>query len=699
MMACIVITVMKCALSVPCPVPNCICKGVEAVCSGINMTYIPRLPIQISRVSITNGHLRRISASTMTNLTFNNISSLTLSNVLIKTIEYDSLRHLPLLTTLEISHESDLDVNEIKGLLDSMPKTYLRVLFLQYNGWISLPTEMFHSFSKINNIDRLNLVGNNFSMINGSIFKRLKGLYRLKIQDNRISEINLSGLSYLSYLNLAHNDLFEVPKLCDNENESLLPLLKMLRLDYNKIKHLTLFKCLPKLQSLALSNNRIVTIHENCFKSLNNLKELNLYKAGNPISKIEDGAFSSDSMETLTLRELHFRFDKLSTRSVQQVFAKCENLRYLDISYNYFPDDMTMLRLLFIGLKNITTLIMQATGIFVLPPDLFSNFQNLENLILRDNKIYIWKNGRTIFGNLTTLKHLDLGSNRINNINESTFTVEILMSLERISLASNPFYCTCEQMWFVNWIKNTDINIDEWPNFYRCVQPIEMAGTKLKDYNPTVEICKVFNPLFIIVVSVSVFVVIVTVVVFIIVKCQTNIKNYLYLLRVNRHIKNGYFPFDNANDFEYHAFVVYCDADRLWVHREFVRRLENDAGIKLCIHQRDFDVGQTISGNIDTYLRKSWKVVVIMSNEFAKSQWCQWEVDIVQERRRRLGRNVFLLVMLKEITSKHMTSPLRTLLDNTPHLKYRTGVGEDLFWQAVTNGLLKPIGLPPTAVL
>jgi hypothetical protein len=50
----------------------------------------------------------------------------------------------------------------------------------------------------------------------------------LKIQDNRLSEINLSGLSYLSYLNLAHNDLFEVPKLCDNENESLLPLLKML---------------------------------------------------------------------------------------------------------------------------------------------------------------------------------------------------------------------------------------------------------------------------------------------------------------------------------------------------------------------------------------------------------------------------------------------------------------------------------------
>lgn len=699
MMACTVITMMKCTLSVPCPVPNCICKGVEAVCSGINMTYIPRLPIQISRVSITNGHLRQISASTMTNLTFNNISSLKLSNDLVKTIKYDSLRHLPHLKSLELSHEPDLDVNVVEGLMDSLPTKYLRFLVLQYNGWKYLPTEMFHSLSKINNIGRLNLMGNNFSMINGNIFKRLKRLYKLNLQGNRISEINLSGLSYLTYLDLRHNDLVEVPKLCDNENKSLLPFLKMLRLDYNKIKHLTPFKCLPKLQRLAASNNRIVTIPENCFKSLNNLKELILNKAGNPISKIEDGAFSSDSLETLTIRGLHFRFDKLTTRSVQQVFGKCENLRMLDISFNYLPDDVTMQRLLLIRLKNIQNLSMQAVGLFGLPPDLFSNFQNLENLILFDNKIYIWKNGRTIFGNLTTLKHLDLGNNRINNVNESTFTKDILMSLERIGLSNNPFYCTCEQLWFVNWIKNTNIQIDDWPKHYRCTQPIEISGTKLKDYNPTVEMCKVFNHLFIVVVSVSVFVVIVTIVVFIIVKCQTNIKNYLYLLRVNRHIKNGYFPFDSANDFEYHAFVVYCDADRLWVHREFVMRLENDAGIKLCIHQRDFEVGETISGNIDTFLRKSWKVVVIMSNEFAKSQWCQWEVDIVQERRRRLGRDVFLLIMLKEITSKYMTSPLRTLLDSTPHLMYRRGVGEDLFWQAVTNGLLKPIGLPPMAVL
>jgi hypothetical protein len=43
----------------------------------------------------------------------------------------------------------------------------------------------------------------------------------------------------------------------------------------------------------------------------------------------------------------------------------------------------------------------------------------------------------------------------------------------------------------------------------------------------------------------------------------------------------------------YHAFVVYCDADRLWVHNKFVKKLEKEEGVRLCIHHRDFEVGET----------------------------------------------------------------------------------------------------------
>jgi toll-like receptor 13 len=66
---------------------------------------------------------------------------------------------------------------------------------------------------------------------------------------------------------------------------------------------------------------------------------------------------------------------------------------------------------------------------------------------------------------------------------------------------------------------------------------------------------------------------------------------------------------------------------------------------------RDFDVGTSEAENVDNYMNKCWKVVVIMSNEFAKSDWCQWEVDFVQQRRRKKGKESFILIMLKSFES------------------------------------------------
>ncbi|CAC5420897.1 unnamed protein product [Mytilus coruscus] len=175
--------------------------------------------------------------------------------------------------------------------------------------------------------------------------------------------------------------------------------------------------------------------------------------------------------------------------------------------------------------------------------------------------------------------------------------------------------------------------------------------------------------------------------------CQNNIKNTVYLRRVVYNHRQGHVAFDERLNYEYHAFVVYCDADREWVHNVFSQRTEREEGIKLCVHQRDFDIGKNITGNIDKYLEKSWKVVVVMSNKFAKSEWCQWEVDVVQERRRRQGKDALLLIMLKIIDAKHMTSPIRTLLKSTPYVRYQTGVGEDLFWRAAVKSLQNYLGI------
>jgi hypothetical protein len=70
---------------------------------------------------------------------------------------------------------------------------------------------------------------------------------------------------------------------------------------------------------------------------------------------------------------------------------------------------------------------------------------------------------------------------------------------------------------------------------------------------------------FTVAIAMSSFGVLVIVAIILTLKCHVNIKNYIYLLRVKRGRRQGYIPISNHDDFQYHAFVVYCDEDRHWV--------------------------------------------------------------------------------------------------------------------------------------
>ncbi|CAC5408936.1 unnamed protein product [Mytilus coruscus] len=334
-----------------------------------------------------------------------------------------------------------------------------------------------------------------------------------------------------------------------------------------------------------------------------------------------------------------------------------------------------------------------------LPTNVFTKMKLLQKLHLNENGITDWNDSCRIFGNMTSLKHLSLRHNHISVINETSFPDDLLSRLKKLNLARNPFSCICDQMWFRNWIQNNGLILLEYPKEYSCGNPNNMRGILLRDYKPTDKICNPWNPLYTMAIVMGIVVISFFTVGSIAAKCQGNIKNYIYLLRVHHNRKHGYIPLDSEEDYEYHAFVVYCDNDRKWVHNDLLNKLENEEGLQLCIHHRNFIVGDSITTNIDNFLKKSWKVLVIVSNNFAQSEWCQWEVDVVQERRRRQGKEVIVPIILETIDSKHMTSQLRTLLDSTPSLRYSSGVGTELFWKGLLESLRKPLGHPPTSLL
>ena len=105
-----------------------------------------------------------------------------------------------------------------------------------------------------------------------------------------------------------------------------------------------------------------------------------------------------------------------------------------------------------------------------------------------------------------------------------------------------------------------------------------------------------------IIVVISCFILVVMAIITITVyKMRWHIRYWIYLIRA-KHRK--YTRLSNT-DYVYDGFVVYCDADREWVHEKLVPVLEEEHGHKLCIHYRDFQVGKLIVDNIVENMKES----------------------------------------------------------------------------------------------
>ena len=670
-----------------------------AICSG-NMTYIPRLPHNIFVLKVWNANLTNIEKSAFNNLTHNIITKLNLSGNYIHNIHPQAFCNINHLRTLAITNEPRLDIINLKTALDNMKKDNLKVVHFNYNRWGTLPKDMFHSFGS-SRIRYIYLISNELVVIYLSSFRYLKHLGKLILTRNFIKQIYMHHLPYLRYLKLDHNRIEEIPNFCDVNNESYIPKLDNLVLNKNYVAriHIQTFNCLPKLQTIKLKGIPILRLRSNIFANLHILKSIWLNDLTD-LEFIEDFAFNCTSCLKLSISNNKIQFHRIDRYNPNFIFAFCRHLSHLYLQGNSFLNvNATLVHTILSPLVNLQVLNLAASQLIDLPLNLFPQMKNLRTLDIRANSLNSDDINHETLGNMSSLKSLDISANVIALINERSFSQTTLSSLRTINLARNGFSCTCELKWFVNWIKSTHINIAYYPSGYKCRHPAAMHGILLKDYNPTEEICNPWDPMYTVAISLTIIGIITFGIIIVCVKCQINITNYIYLIRVSYNQRNGNVQLHDRENYKYHAFVVYCETDSEWVHNTFVRKMENEANILLCIHQRDFDIGETIIGNIDKYLRTSWKVVVVMSNDFAKSEWCQWEVDVILERRRHLGRDVLVLIMLTNIDTKHMTSQLKTLLESTPYLRYQNGVRENLFWKAAVKSLQRPIGHSPIAVL
>lgn len=136
---------------------------------------------------------------------------------------------------------------------------------------------------------------------------------------------------------------------------------------------------------------------------------------------------------------------------------------------------------------------------------------------------------------------------------------------------------------------------------------------------------------------------------------------------------------------KYDAFISYSSMDEHWIYDTLVHNLEsNIPGIRLCLHQRDFVPGATIAENIIKSIDESTHTLVVLTENFTKSEWCQMEFQKAFHQTLK-HRKHLIVIILGDLDASTLNRDITFCIKTYTFLK----VSEILFWTKLYNVLSK----------
>ena len=369
-------------------------------------------------------------------------------------------------------------------------------------------------------------------------------------------------------------------------------------------------------------------------------------------------------------------------------FQRLHRLTHLDISQNPFLCRRpAILPFVLQNMRNLNEISLHGCGIRELPVGMFTNTTQLTTLVMSGNAIKSLN--PDVFTPLRNLSLLALARNQIVSVDVASFSH--LTSLRQLDLSQNPFACNCDLIWFLEYVQNNNIfviNIGR-SSSYTCASPESLHGVPLLRAELSPEDCVTHTDL-VVTLSTAAAIAVSAIVFALVYRGRWYIRYYIFLVRSRRR---RYLELADGN-YAYDAFVAHSSNDRAWVVRRLLPQLEAEGRYRLCLHQRDWLAGREISENIVESIEASRKVIIVLSNSFAQSRWCQVELAMASNRRLSNWRNSLVLVLLETISPENQTATLRCLLTTHTYLEWNERAQEK-FWRALRKALRRPPGAPP----
>ena len=656
----------------PCYKDYCTCSTNTADCSRNfgRLTFLPELPETIENVIFSFNKLTTIQHDDF----FGNVSMIRCLDLRDNGLEFISKGAFRVFTTLKTLY---LDHNRLSyaALTSVFVAKGLFRLYISRMGLGPVPSGYF-ACTPSPSLAELDLSGNHLQHLNLSELEPLTGLTSLSAVDSRISQVTTASLPQLVFLDLALNALFDLPDSCGSNGSSLLPGLKELRFERNKLAHFHSQICLPNLETLELNRNSIAFVETDMFSGARFPSLVQLSLQSITIKQIEAFAFRNPSLRALSLMYCNVH---LSVVAHPASFAGIPDLEFLQVSHNFGSDlsEHTFYQL-FGSLGSLKKLYLGNCGLHYISRAMFANTTGLTHLYLYNNKLAAIPDD--LFDSMKNLTDLNLSRNQIQVVSEETFSPATRSRLRHLDLSGNPFVCDCDLLWFQAWFTSFPSLFRNADSNYSCAN---IPDTPLKNFWQAEQACLLSRETSTAIIGSVVSFLIILTIVSLIYQHRWHIRLML-AFRGHGEIMRRRLQEEN---FTYDVFVSSAEEDEAWVLEELLPTLEGRLALRVCFHKRDFVPGKNILNNIVDSVKGSKKFLMVFSKDFAASRWCQFELDLC------LG-HVFdndddlIVTCLDDVASRDLTNTMTAVLRTTTYIQWpRDPRASASFWNRLERAL------------